>query len=119
MLAVEQVRKLLPPTSRASHLKEIVKFLTGGPAREKTRLAPIFHELADHSRNQSVWATAFYDMRRKAGHRHHAILRALAFKWIRIIFRCWKNRTTYDEQKYLQHLRNKNSPILKFIPATS
>jgi len=82
-------------------------------------LRQTFHELADHSRNQSVWARAFYDMRHKAGHRHHAILRALAFKWIRIIFRCWKARTPYDEQKYLQHLRNKNSPILKFIPAAT
>ena len=79
-------------------------------------LRQTFHELADHSRHQSAWARAFYDMRRAAGAHHHATLRALAFKWIRIIFRCWKNRTPYDEQKYLQHLRDKNSPILKFIP---
>jgi len=80
-------------------------------------LRQTFHELADHSRLRSTWARAFYDMRRKAGHRHHATLRALAFKWIRIIFRCWKDRTIYNEQTYLQELRNKNSPILKFIPA--
>ncbi|KAB8305403.1 hypothetical protein EH227_22700 [Rouxiella chamberiensis] len=27
--------------------------------------------------------------------------RALAFKWMRIIYRCWKTRTQYDEAKYL------------------
>lgn len=81
-------------------------------------LRQTFHELADHSRIQSTWARAFYDMRRKAGDRHHAILRALAFKWIRIIFRCWKDRTAYNEETYLQELRNKNSAILNFIPAT-
>lgn len=82
-------------------------------------LRQTFHELADHSRMASAWARAFYDMRRQDGHRHHAILRALAFKWIRIIFRCWKARTPYNEQMYLQHLKDKNSPILKFIPVAS
>src|SRR5229473_2162751 len=72
-----------------------------------------------HSRNGSAWARAFYDMRRQQGHRHHAILRALAFKWIRIIFRCWKDRTLYSEQKYIHQLRKQNSPILKFIPITT
>ncbi|QYM96589.1 hypothetical protein FGI04_11775 [Dickeya ananatis] len=28
-----------------------------------------------------------------------------AFKWIRIIYRCWKNRPCYDEAKYLQTLK--------------
>jgi transposase len=76
-----------------------------------------FHELADHSRKRSAWAKAFYDMRRQAGHGHHAILRALAFKWIRIIFRCWKKSTPYNEQQYVLCLRKTQSPILKFLPA--
>ena len=28
-------------------------------------------------------------------------LRSLAFKWMRILFRCWKTRTPYDEATYL------------------
>jgi hypothetical protein len=39
------------------------------------------------------------------GNDHHAALRALAYKWIRILFRCWKDRKPYDEQKYIQSLR--------------
>ena len=29
------------------------------------------------------------------------IVRALALKWIRVIFRCWKNHTPYNETLYL------------------
>jgi hypothetical protein len=34
-------------------------------------------------------------------------VRALAFKWIRIIYRCWQTGTPYDEVKYLEGLRRK------------
>ncbi|MDO6428421.1 type II toxin-antitoxin system ParD family antitoxin [Thalassotalea sp. 1_MG-2023] len=43
-----------------------------------------------------------------------ARLRTLAFKWIRILFRCWKTNTAYDESTYLEALKNKGSPLLKF-----
>ena len=42
-------------------------------------------------------------------------VRALAFKWIRILHRCWQNRTPYDESKYLEALRRKGSPLLKYL----
>ena len=42
-------------------------------------------------------------------------LRTLAFKWIRILFRCWKNRTPYDQAKYLMALQQKGSHLLKTI----
>jgi len=29
------------------------------------------------------------------------ILRSLAFKWIRVMFRCWKERVPHDEVRYL------------------
>ena len=48
---------------------------------------------------------------RDRGLRHPAAVRALAFKWIRIIYRCWKDRLPYDEQIYLKALREKRSPI--------
>jgi uncharacterized protein (DUF58 family) len=49
-----QVRTFLRPSSRASHLKEIVKLMNLGPAREKTRLAPIFHDLAERIPRRSL-----------------------------------------------------------------
>ena len=55
-------------------------------------------------------------MQKAKGKGHHAALRALAFKWIRILFRCWKNRTLYDESIYLPSLRKRHAPLLQFIP---
>jgi len=42
------------------------------------------------------------------------IIRSLAFKWIRIMFTCWKTNTPYDESKYLKALKKQGSPLLKF-----
>jgi hypothetical protein len=41
--------------------------------------------------------------------------RALAYKWQRIIFRCWQDRVPYDEQKYTQRLKKTGSPIYELI----
>jgi uncharacterized protein (DUF58 family) len=43
----DQVRTFLRPSSQPSHLKDIVKIMNQGPAREKTRLGPLFHDLAE------------------------------------------------------------------------
>jgi transposase len=75
-----------------------------------------FHEFADQSIRYSVWARAYYDLLRDRGKDHHAALRALAYKWIRIIFRCWKDRKPYDEDTYLKSLRQRGSPIVKKLP---
>jgi uncharacterized protein (DUF58 family) len=42
-----QVRTLLRPSSQTSHLKQIVTILNQGAGRERTSLAPIFHDLAE------------------------------------------------------------------------
>lgn len=78
-------------------------------------LRQTFHEFAHHSRHHSAWARAFYDSQRAAGKGHHTAVRALAFKWIRILFRCWKTRTPYDEATYLRALKKRNSPLLKYL----
>jgi hypothetical protein len=39
-------------------------------------------------------------------------VRALAFKWIRIIYRCWNERAAYDENVYLAALARHNSPLV-------
>jgi transposase len=44
----------------------------------------------------SYWASEFYKSQRARRGTHQAALRALAFKWARILFRCWKDRTAYD-----------------------
>jgi transposase len=74
-----------------------------------------FHEYAAESVHHSFWAKAYYNMQRLKGKKHHAAVRALAFKWIRIIWKCWQTRTPYNELIYLESLRKTSSPLLKFI----
>ena len=44
------------------------------------------------------------------GKSHHAAIRALASKWLRILFRCWKDRVPYDEALYLRSVRDRLLP---------
>ena len=78
-------------------------------------LRQTFHEFAGHSIASSPWAKAYYDLQRARGKKQHADVRALAFKWIRVLYRCWKTRTLYDEARYLETLRTKDSPILHYL----
>ena len=47
-----------------------------------------FHEWAGHSIAHSLWARSYYQQQRERGKGHHAAVLGLAFKWIRIVFRC-------------------------------
>jgi hypothetical protein len=67
-----------------------------------------FHEFAGQTIPQCAWAKAFYRAHCQKPEQHHAAVRALAFKWIRILFRCWKDRKPYDEQLYLASLRRRS-----------
>jgi transposase len=70
-----------------------------------------FHEWAVHSIVQSEWARVYYQQQRSKGNTHHAAVRALAFKWIRIVFRCWQDGVAYDENTYLTTLVKRGSPL--------
>jgi transposase len=72
-----------------------------------------FFEYAKQSINESGWAKAFYDQRKRMGHHRNHILRTLAFKWIRIMYRCWKDQTPYDETRYLAALEKRGSYLAK------
>ncbi len=74
-----------------------------------------FHEFAGQSIRWSSWARGHYDMQRDRGKGHHAAIRSLAYKWIRIIYRCWKDRVMYNEEMHIQSLRKKGSEVLDFI----
>jgi transposase len=78
-------------------------------------LRQTWHEFAGLSIQSSRWAAAYYKLQRSRGKKHSAAVRSLAFKWIRILFRVWKTRTRYDEQRYLQQLRKTNSPLVQFL----
>ena len=63
-----------------------------------------FHEWAACSIPFCGWAKEYYDQQRSKGKSHHTAVRALAFKWMRILYRCWKNREPYQEHLHLANL---------------
>ena len=78
-------------------------------------LRQTFVEWAGLSVRYSFWAKAYYRQQEGKGKPHNTIIRSLAFKWIRILFRCWKTHTPYDESTYLTALKSKGSSLLKFV----
>jgi transposase len=71
-----------------------------------------FVEWAAKTVHSSFWAGAYYHQQRQKGATHQMAVRALAFKWIRILYRCWKSRTPYNETVYLQALQNRGSNLI-------
>jgi len=70
-----------------------------------------FHENAACAAKTEAWARSFYKEHRKDPQkRHHQTCRALAFKLIRIYFRCWKSRTPYSSSYYEQALEKARQP---------
>lgn len=76
-----------------------------------------FHEWAGHSIAFCDWARVYYERQIHDKKRHHAAVRALAFKWIRIAFRCWQDRVPYDDARYVESLRRHRSPLAAALAA--
>jgi len=76
-------------------------------------------EWSAKSIHHSFWAQAYYQQKRTQGQSHQAAVRALAFKWVRIPFRCWQDRRPYDESIYLRALQERGSPLLKDLACST
>jgi transposase len=74
------------------------------------------HEFAACSIKFCHWAAQFYQAFCQRNDNHHAAVRALAFKWIRILFRCWQQRVPYNEELYLRALKTRRSPYTLHLP---
>lgn len=80
-----------------------------------TFLRQTWVEWAGQTVRSSAWARAYYEMLIGQGKRHHVAIRALAYKWGRIVFSCWQNNKMYDEAKYITILSEKRSPIIQYL----
>jgi len=114
--AVQQHAGIAPVTKRSGKSQYVEwRWATSTFVRQS------FHEFAQYSLPHCRWAKAYYAEQRRRGKSHHAAVRALAFKWIRIIWRCWYDRTPYDDARYEQALRTRGSryqlPIQVLEPA--
>jgi transposase len=75
-----------------------------------------FHEFAASSIRYCVWARCFYELQRQ-DLEHHAAVRSLAFKWQRIMWRCWQDHSPYDDAKYVQSLKRSGSELYARVVA--
>lgn len=79
-----------------------------------------FHENAACAAKTELWARSYYQRQRQRHQdKHHQACRALAYKLIRIYFACWKNRTPYRADAYLEALQKNGSPLYKEITQVS
>jgi transposase len=60
----------------------------------------------------AFWAQVSSQQQRDTGTAHQAAVRALAFKWIRMLFRCWQERTPYKASASLQARNSRGSSLL-------
>lgn len=76
-----------------------------------------FHEFAQSSMSHSSWAKAVYQQHRESGAGRHPSIRALAFRWIRILFALWRDRSSFDEARHIENLKAQGSPIIRRLAA--
>jgi transposase len=81
-------------------------------------LRQTFVEWAGQTVVYCEWANTYYHQQRRAGKAHHAVLRALAFKWLRILWRCWHDGVPYDDARYLRALHQRRSPLAQLLTAS-
>lgn len=78
-----------------------------------------FHEMAKSSLKFCAWALCFYRQHIEKGKGHHAAIRALAFKWQRIMWRCWQEQVPYDDAKYVASLQRSDSELYARLVAAN
>lgn len=72
---------------------------------------------ADNSRHESAWAAKVYAAARTRGLDHPHAVRVLARAWIRVIWRCWMDRTPYDAGRHGNAVRLATTGHIKHLAA--
>ncbi len=117
-VAFGTIRSLFPTPASLQQLAGLA------PVREKSGQsvwthwrwqAPVFLrqsfvEWAGQTVKYSLWAHRYYERMQAKGKGRGAILRALGFKWVRVLWKCWQTGTPYDEARYLKQLERRKSP---------
>jgi transposase len=64
------------------------------------RLRRALTTFADNSRHASPWAAHVYQQARTRGCDHPHAIRILARAWLRVLWRCWQDHTSYDPARH-------------------
>jgi hypothetical protein len=60
---------------------------------------------------ERAWAKAYYLQQKRTDKHYQTIRSALAFSWIRILWRCWHDRIPCDEARYVAAPNWRKSPL--------
>jgi len=95
----------IAPVTKSSGKTRVVYFRVACPKFDRQT----FHEYARVSIASCQWARNYVDYYASKGKNFQMVIRALAYKWIRILWKCWKERTPYNEGKYMEALKKRGS----------
>ena len=76
------------------------------------------HLWADLSRRSCAWAQAYYLKKRSDGMAHAAAIRCLGQRWVKILWKMWQTRTSYDEALHLKNQTEHGSWVIRLPPST-
>ncbi len=102
------------PVTRRSGKSEFVQFRFAC----NKRLRYALDRFAFNSLQHSEWASAYYQQQRARGHRRNQAIRALAAKWLKIIFVIWRRHVPYVEERHLDTI-NRQSKSQMFPAETT
>src|SRR6266571_3917896 len=99
------------PVKRESGQQQTVHFRFARPKFLHQSLV----EFAKCSIGQCDWARLLYEAQIKNGKSAYAAIRMVAFKWVRILWRCWQDQLAYDEVKYLRSLQKRGIKLYETL----
>jgi transposase len=74
------------------------------------------HLWADQSRQKCAWAATYYSKKRDQGKSHAQALRCLGQRWLKILWRMWRDHVPYDEALHMMSLAKSGSWVLSLLP---
>jgi len=94
------------PVTRRSGKTRVVEFRTGcsHPLRSAA------DDLARQSMRHSGWARAYFQSQMDKGHSAARAYRALANRWMKIVWTLWQRREVYDEAVHVANRSRKGQP---------
>ena len=115
--SAEDIQRLsgIAPVTERSGKRHFVRWRWGASTFQRQSI----HEFALHSIRHCEWARVYYELQRERGKKHHVAVRALAYKWLRIIWRCWNDRMPYDDARYTRALIDRGSPVATRLSAAA
>jgi transposase len=82
-----------------------------------TLLRATVHLWADLSRHQCSWAQVYYKAARERGKTHACALRCLGQRWLKILWKMWQSRSSYNAELHAQNQLAHGSWLLQLKPS--